>query len=164
MQTFAGSNFMDVFNDWYYSFSPSVAQYEYSHATTRAVVKVTLYPLIGILHIASSTYAFLGYAPEGAALVAGLVASSLIGLAYLALPLAAVFYLNANRVNARNRRRVMRVIAFIFVAFVAGFVISELFAIAGVMMVASAGLVLTALVAGSVLPAFKLIEIAKHRH
>lgn len=34
MQTFAGSNFMVAFNAWYYSFSPAVAQYEYSHATT----------------------------------------------------------------------------------------------------------------------------------
>jgi hypothetical protein len=50
MQTFAGSNFMQVFNAWYYSFSPAVAQYEYAHSTTRFMIKQALYPLMGILH------------------------------------------------------------------------------------------------------------------
>src|SRR5208337_3548738 len=31
LQTFAGSSFMMIFNDWYYSFSPQVSQYEYAH-------------------------------------------------------------------------------------------------------------------------------------
>lgn len=164
MQTFAGSSFMEVFNGWYYSFSPAVAQYEYSHATTRAMVKLALYPLMGILHLSSSTYAFVGFEPEAAALVAGLIASSLIGLAYLALPLTGVFWVKGKRINARTRRRVAKWMAIVFAALIAGFVVSELMAIAVVMMVASAGLVLTALLAGSVLPAFKLVESVKRRN
>jgi Tfp pilus assembly protein PilX len=42
-----------------------------------------LYPLLGILGISTSTYSLLSGAPEFAIVMAGLVASSLIGLVYL---------------------------------------------------------------------------------
>jgi hypothetical protein len=158
MNTFAGSNFMDVFNGWYYSFSPSVAQYEYSHATVRAMIRVTLYPLLGVLHVASSTYALVGFQPELAALAAGLVASSLIGLLYLALPMSAILWPRKNRIDAKTKRRVAEWLAATLVILIAGFVISEAFALPVAMMFVSAGLVLTALGAGSVLPALEVVD------
>lgn len=163
VQTFAGSNFMEVFNAWYYSFSPAVAQYEYSHATTRTFVKIALYPLIATLHLASSSYALIAFEPEVAALVAGLVASSLIGLAYLALPLTGILWLNRSRINAKTKRRAAKWIAAIFAVLMAGFVISELFTLSAAMMAASAGLVLITLLAGGVLPAFEIVEYARRR-
>jgi hypothetical protein len=54
--------------------------------------------------------------------------------------------------------------AIVFIALMAGFLVSELLAIAVVMMAASAGLVLTTLLTGSVLPAFKLVELVKRRN
>ncbi len=162
-QTFAGSNFMTAFNAWYYSFSPAVAGYEYSHATTRAAVKVGLYPLMGILHFASSTYALLGFEPEAAALLAGLVASSLIGLVYLALPFSALFWLRRKRINSRTAGRAARMFALASAVLITGFVVSELFALPIVMMVAGAGLSLTALMAGSIVPAFEIVRYAKRR-
>ncbi|MGA2789282.1 MAG: CFI-box-CTERM domain-containing protein [Candidatus Bathyarchaeia archaeon] len=163
MQTFAGSNFMQVFNAWYYSFSPAVAQYEYTHSTTRFMIKQSLYPLMGILHLASSTYALLGFEPEAAALVAGLLASSLIGVAYLALPLSAVLWLERKRVSAKTKRRVAKWIAVAFVTLFAGFAVSELFTLPVLMMAASAAIVLTALLVGSIMPALELVEYFKRR-
>jgi streptogramin lyase len=163
MQTFAGSNFMTVFNAWYYSFSPAVAQYEYTHSTTRFMIKQALYPLIGILHLASSTYALLGFEPEAAALVAGIIASSLIGVAYLALPLSGVLWLERRRISAKTKGRVAKWLAIAFVTLLVGFVVSELFAIPALMMGASAALVLTALLAGSIVPGLVLVEHAKRR-
>ncbi len=163
MQTFAGSSFMEAFNAWYYSFSPAVAGFEYSHATARAIVKVALYPLMGILHFASSTYALFGFEPEVAALLAGLVASSLIGLVYLALPFSAILWLKRRGINSRAPVRAAKMFAIALVLLIAGFTVSELFALSIMMVAASAGLVLTALLAGSILPAFEIIRYAKRR-
>jgi streptogramin lyase len=158
MNTFAGSNFMVAFNAWYYSFSPAIAQYEYSHATVRTMIKVALYPLIGVLHLASSTYAVARFQPELAALAAGLLASSLIGLVYLALPMSATLWLRRKNIDARTKRRVARWIAATIATLIAGFIISEIFALPVVMMFVSVGLVLTALGAGTILPALEAVE------
>jgi hypothetical protein len=86
LSTRAGSAFMDVFNAWYYSFSPSVAGLIAGNDALRATVRVILYPLLGILGISAFTYSTFSWAPEFAVVMAGLVASSLIGLVYLTLP------------------------------------------------------------------------------
>jgi hypothetical protein len=77
---------MQVFNAWYYSFSPSVAQFIASNDPIRAPIKVMLYPLLGILGISALTYSWFAWAPEFGVLMAGLVASSLIGLTYFTAP------------------------------------------------------------------------------
>ena len=82
LKTFAGRNFMTVFNAWYYSFSPKVAEIIEGNALLRTTMKTVLYPLIGILHLAAATYSLLSFNPELAVLVSGLIASFLIGLAY----------------------------------------------------------------------------------
>jgi len=74
---------MDVFSAWYYSFSPSVAGFIASNEALRAPVRAALYPLLAILGLSAFVYSTLGWAPEFAVVMAGLVASSLIGLVYL---------------------------------------------------------------------------------
>jgi multisubunit Na+/H+ antiporter MnhE subunit len=74
---------MQVFNAWYYSFSPSVAQFIANNDPLRAPVRVFLYPLLGILGASAFTYSLFSASPEFAVVMAGLVASSLIGLVYL---------------------------------------------------------------------------------
>jgi hypothetical protein len=86
LSTTAGSAFMQVFNAWYYSFSPSVAMFIANNDPLRAPVRMVLYPLLGVLGISTLTYSMLSASPEFAVVVAGLVASSLIGLVYLTLP------------------------------------------------------------------------------
>ncbi len=77
---------MQVFNAWYYSFSPSVAQFIASNDPIRAPVRMLLYPLLGVLGISTFTYSLFSATPEFAIVMAGLVASSLIGLAYFTAP------------------------------------------------------------------------------
>jgi peptide/nickel transport system substrate-binding protein len=80
LSTASGSSFMNVFNTWYYSFSPQVADYEREQPWLQQMVRVGIYPLIGILQMAEKTYAILP--GEFGSLSAGLVASSLIGAVY----------------------------------------------------------------------------------
>jgi hypothetical protein len=77
---------MEVFNAWYYSFSPSVAKVIASNDPIRAPVRVILYPLLGVLGVSAFVYSAFGGAPEFAVVMAGLVASSLIGLVYFTVP------------------------------------------------------------------------------
>jgi streptogramin lyase len=161
--TFAGSNFMSVFNTVYYSFSPAVAQYEYSHATLRGAVRVLLYPLMGVLHLASSSYTVVEFQPELAALTAGLVAGSLIGLVYLTLPAFSVLWLSRKRIDARTKRRAASLIMTSLAALIIGFIVSEAFALPVLMMLVSSALVLTAVSAGSILPALEIVERFRRR-
>jgi uncharacterized membrane protein len=90
MKTYAGSNFMIVFNAWYYSFSPNVAQYIAQHSAAKAVMKAALYPLLGIMRLGTVVFQSTSVSSEGATIFAGLVISSLIGEAYLAIPMTIV--------------------------------------------------------------------------
>ncbi len=86
MNTLAGSSFMRGFNAWYYSFSPSIAEYERGSPWAREVVRALIVPLLGILGIATSVHSFLssgGFDNEVAIIATGMAASSLIGMFYL---------------------------------------------------------------------------------
>jgi hypothetical protein len=83
LSTRAGSAFMAVFNAWYYSFSPTVAAYIAANDPIRAPIRVILYPLLGLLGVSSLAYSLFSGTPEFAIVMAGLLASSLIGLVYL---------------------------------------------------------------------------------
>jgi FtsH-binding integral membrane protein len=96
--------------------------------------------------------------PEFAALIAGLTAGSLIGLVYLAIPMVPVFWLSRNRLDSRTKSRIVRWLAATLTALIVGFIVSEIFALSVVMMLVSAGLILTALGMASVLPALEIVE------
>ena len=90
LQTFAGRQFMELFNAWYYSFSPGAANFISEHPVTKTITKASLYPLIGILHLSVLTHSALSFNSELGITAAGLVASSLIGAIYFSPPLAAM--------------------------------------------------------------------------
>ena len=46
LQTKSGTNFMAGFNQFYYSFSPAIADYERENPTFKEIVKITLTPLL----------------------------------------------------------------------------------------------------------------------
>lgn len=86
MKTFAGSSFMSAFNGWYYSFSPSVAEYERTSPWARELVRLTIQPLLMILDASKSLHSalsILGISSESAVVATGMMASTLIGLFYL---------------------------------------------------------------------------------
>lgn len=85
LSTAAGASFMSAFNSVYYSFSPQVADYERDQPWLQDVVRVAIYPLLGILAISENVYS-AGEGEHGA-IAAGLAASSMIGAVYLT-PLA----------------------------------------------------------------------------
>jgi len=83
--TTAGRTFLTAFNAWYYSWAPAL---EYSAATSPwayRVVQAGVVPLLGILYASYYSYTLMApFSPEVAAMTAGVVAASLIGLAYVA--------------------------------------------------------------------------------
>ncbi len=85
-KTFAGSSFMIAFNLWYYSFSPSVARAVYTSPPLRSAMQLLLYPLITVLQVSAAIFGAFSFEPELAALLTGLAASAMIGIAYLWLP------------------------------------------------------------------------------
>ena len=96
LNTLAGSSFMPVFNGWYYSFSPQVADFERDQPWLKEAVRVSVYPLLGILDLSTNVYDALAFNGEAAIVGAGLTASALIGLLYFA-PLSAVLALQGRR-------------------------------------------------------------------
>jgi hypothetical protein len=84
MSTLAGTQFMRAFNAFYYSFSPSVAQLVAENSAARSVVQALVFPLIASLQTASFLFQLSPLSSEFAAILVGIVASSLIGTVYLA--------------------------------------------------------------------------------
>jgi hypothetical protein len=82
-KTFAGESFMLAFNIWYYSFSPSLADIIIESQFFKTVMKFSLYPLLGILHLSSIVYTFFENNSEIAVFMSGIVASFLIGSVYV---------------------------------------------------------------------------------
>ena len=82
MSTSAGSSFMEVFNHFYYSFSPAVADYERENPIFKNTIRYAIYPLLGILYLSGFGYE-IGINPEVGAIFSGFIASMLIGSVYL---------------------------------------------------------------------------------
>jgi hypothetical protein len=83
--TTAGRVFLTAFNSWYYSWAPTLANSAATNPLVYRVVEAGVVPLIGILYASYASYALVApLSPEGAALTAGVVAASLIGLVYVA--------------------------------------------------------------------------------
>ena len=97
--TMAGSNFMNVFNTWYYSFSPYVADYERQQPWFQESVRILIYPLLGALSISEKAYSL--FPGEAGAIIAGLVASSIIGMVYVSPLLLAVEKVKKAKFNYR---------------------------------------------------------------
>lgn len=81
LSTASGSAFMNTFDSIYYSFSPQVADYEREQPWLQNVVKAGLYPLFGMLMTSERAHSVVG--GEAGAIVAGTIASSMIGSVYL---------------------------------------------------------------------------------
>jgi hypothetical protein len=157
LKTLAGSAFMQVFNAWYYSFSPSVAQFIASNDPIRAPIRVMLYPLLGILSISALAYSWFAWAPEFGVLMAGLVASSLIGLTYFTAPA-----LIGTHALLRKRRVSMKTLAKISLASLAiALTMLTIGEVAGsflILAIASSAVVLTCVIATPVLVSVMILR------
>ena len=145
LKTVAGSGFMVAFNAWYYSFSPTVAGYLLTHPVERMIVKGVLYPLVWILKLSSLTFSAVSSFPELAALLSGLVASSLIGGFYLGLPLSLV-RAKIRRLQAGKAQVVLeKSLAAILLVGLAALVVGEILAAPAVLLASSVTIVLSML-------------------
>lgn len=84
LTTYAGRRFYVAFDAFYYSWSTPVAKFIESNPVLKPVVRVILYPLLGILKLtALASTPMFKVNPEAAAVLAGFIASSLIGVVYV---------------------------------------------------------------------------------
>ncbi len=146
MSTFAGKQFMSVFNAWYYLFSPHVAEVIAGSAFAKAIVKAALYPLIGALALAEYTSSLLfSLNPELAMVSGGIVASSIIGIVYFA-PVAILFLLRIRRYyRIKNNSHTLTALAILWLTSAVVLTIGELLLAPVVVMFSTAMLVLATL-------------------
>jgi len=143
MSTFAGSRFMRVFNAWYYSFSPAVAGFIAQQPILKAAMKIILYPLIGILHLSSSTYGVFSLYPELGVVIAGLVASSLIGIVYFSIPLMALWRITKKYRRKLSKLRLFKIMVALWMASVVTIIVGEVAHSSFIMMSSTALFVLS---------------------
>jgi peptide/nickel transport system substrate-binding protein len=104
LTTFAGSNFMTVFNSFYYSFSPYVASIISGNENLRGILKVILYPLMGVLQLSSTVFSLFSFLPEFGVVLAGIVASTLIAVVYILPCVLLLYLLKKFKLSARSIR------------------------------------------------------------
>jgi len=92
--TFAGRQFMRVFNAFYYSLSPAVAGATVASPMLAFLVRMLIRPMITALCVASWISCRLPLSSELAALLVGVVASGLIGAIYGTPP---VFFMTVRK-------------------------------------------------------------------
>ena len=151
--TQSGSSFMNVFNSWYYSFSPYVADYERQQPWLQEIVKTSIYPLLGILTI--SEKGFSAVQGDYGALIAGTIASSMIGAVYF-WPFA--LSVKQVRVKKFNYRMAIIITLVIFAA-----VVGSIFSVNKYALMATTSLfVLTLVSIFSILMAKTIVKVKKY--
>jgi len=159
IKTYIGWNFMLAFNAWYYTFSPAVARVITQHPTLQSAMKVALYPLIAILQFGATPFTIFSQHQELAAVISGLLISSLIGVTYLTLPIAAVSaYSSKLRRTALRSRRVAAVILMLSLA---GVTVAELAKFSPLMVLSTASTALTTLVFSGLTASEALLQIMR---
>jgi len=143
LKTSAGSSFINVFNAWYYSFSPSVSNYERQTPWLQNTVRTLIYPLLGILSISALVYDLFTFGSELGIVAAGITASSLVGLLYFA-PLGIALGI-VGRKKHWEMSKVKVVLVSSWAAGTIAIVIAEIAAVETVMMFGTSLLVLSAI-------------------
>ncbi len=157
MKTYVGWNFMIAFNAWYYSFSPTVAKSITQHPTLQYGMRVVLYPLIAILTVGATPFTLLPAHAEVAAVLSGLIITSLIGIVYLSLPLTAI------SLHSRRRRSIMkraqRVVLAILALSVVGIAVADIATAGPLMILATVSTALSTLLISALVTSEKLLQI-----
>jgi M6 family metalloprotease-like protein len=157
LSTRAGSAFITVFNLWYYSFSPQVADFIVLHDTMRYPLRFALYPLLGILELSSATYSTFSFAPELAIAATGILASALIGLVYLTpANLLIVRLLRRKQVRGSH---VLRGCSISLLVAVTMLLLGELIGSFLILAIATSVLVITTLISAPLLFSFELTSL-----
>ncbi|HMK82078.1 MAG TPA: CFI-box-CTERM domain-containing protein [Candidatus Bathyarchaeia archaeon] len=163
MKTMAGSSFMIAFNTWYYSFSPYVASHIQGNVAGQTVMKGVLYPAIGILWLSSTTFDMFRSYPEVAALLSGLLASSLIGVVYVGLP-AALIRTKVKRLRDSRRQRILQItFVTILVLGLVGLGFGELLIIKPILILSTVIIILSSLLLTSIVTSNKIANALQRK-
>jgi hypothetical protein len=147
---------MTAFNAWYYSFSPTVAGYLTQHPAERAIMKITLYPLIGILAVSSATFEMTRFVPELAVVLSGLVASSLIGAFYLGLPFGLVRAKMRSLKGGKRERLFEKALALVLLCGMTALFLGEVVSSTALLMLSSTIVVLSTMLLAAVFTSAKI--------
>jgi len=154
---------MIAFNTWYYSFSPSVASHLQTDPAGRTVMKVVLYPLIGMLWMSSATFNLTQSYPEIAALLSGLVASSLIGAFYLGVPFG-FLRSRVKRLRDSRRQKMLRDSLLILLLLgLGGLAIGELLAAYPLLIASTVTVILSTLLLNATIASNKIAELLNRK-
>jgi hypothetical protein len=82
--TFTGGNFMKVFNSWYYSWSPTIAEIVHDNEDLRPITRFVLYPVVGSVVAAQGTILIFSFSRELTATASILTAAFICGVFYIA--------------------------------------------------------------------------------
>jgi hypothetical protein len=86
LQTEYGTNFMNLFNDVYYSFSPIIADYERENPIFKEIVKIAITPMISSLSILN----YVDMDSESTVLGYGIFLIILNGMMYVGIPVITI--------------------------------------------------------------------------
>jgi hypothetical protein len=142
MNTVAGKEFMTVFHAWYYSFSPNIASVIADNPLMQSVFKVILYPLIGILHLSAATYGIFNFNSGIAVVMAGFMASALIGVVYFS-PIGLL--VSIRKRTSKLNDSYCRMLLLIWIGSMICIVIGESASISGMLMLGTGAFVLSVL-------------------
>jgi hypothetical protein len=145
MKTRAGYEFMVVFNTWYYSFSPFVARSITSSHVEQGIMKVVLYPLVGILALSSDTFALTKGDPEVAVVLSGLEASFLIGAFYLGLPIGFLRAKVKGSTDERSQKLLMKFLVGSLASGIALLCLGEVLVAPALLMISASTVILSTL-------------------
>ncbi len=86
LNTESGTSFMGMFNDFYYSFSPVIADYERENPVFKELVKIAITPMVSSLSILN----YVDMGSESEVLGYGVSLIVLNGLMYVGIPIAGI--------------------------------------------------------------------------
>jgi hypothetical protein len=82
-KSYTGSRFMEGFNAWYYSLSPSASGYIGEHALVKTLLAFDLAPLMGIVIVSQGIFILTGFNAEVATICTLIAGGALYGIFYI---------------------------------------------------------------------------------
>jgi hypothetical protein len=150
---------MQIFNAFYYSFSPQVASYITSHSNLRPVMKIALYPLIGVLYASSLLFNAIPFNGELAITIAGTFASFAIGAIYLAPLITVLTQLRRSRSTYARQLKAVHVSILAAFASLAGVLLAEITHDMSLLEITTVSTVLSCITVGGVVVSWGLARI-----
>ena len=97
LSSISGQTFLHMFNEWYYTFSPAIAEAQRKCEPFRMALRAAMIPMLAILMVAKCLYPLMPLNSEHRILALGLAASTVITWVYLSPVFVLVSFLRRKR-------------------------------------------------------------------